>query len=191
MSQAPLRRFPPVPGAYGWVGMALLLVAFGFEVVGIFGLIVAAVNDDLAHAVPWLIVFLGSIPVFGAAAWLLRRGSKRAGIVPQNPLTNDRRTKLVGAAALSSLGSLLGIGGFLYLTFVFHGSRRLPFAFAALVFGLVISEFASAKMYEALGRHRPRFLGWSPKRSWTIAFLLVDVGLVLLGLLWPNVLPTS
>jgi hypothetical protein len=86
---------------------------------------------------------------------------------------------------------MVGVGGFLYLTFVLHGSRRLPFALAALVAGLAISEFATAKMYQALGQNRPRLLGWSPNRWWAIAFLLVDLGLVIIGLLWPNDLPTQ
>ena len=89
------------------------------------------------------------------------------------------------------LGSVLGFDGFVYLAFALQGSRRLPFVLAALIAGTAISDFGVRKMYKVLGRPGPSLLGWSPKRSWAIsvAFLLIEGGLLLIGLFRPDLIP--
>jgi hypothetical protein len=73
------RRFPPVSGPDGWAGVAGLLAAGACEVLAVFGIMEAAFNNDLGHAAPWFVVFLLSLPLTAAGAWLLRLGWKRAG----------------------------------------------------------------------------------------------------------------
>jgi hypothetical protein len=191
MSAARSRRFPPVSGPYGWAGAALFLAAIICELVAILGLTWAAFNNAFGQAVPWLITFLVSLPLFAAATWLWRQGWKRAGVLPPSSSANQQRPALLRAGAMIILGSVLGFGGFLYLAFALHGSRRLVFAFAALLAGTAILEVGTTKMYRALGRPVPsHFLG-SSKRSSVIfvAVLLLETGLLLIGLLRPDLIP--
>jgi hypothetical protein len=181
-----------VSGAYGWAGAALFLAALVCEAVAVLGLVWAVFNNDLGHAVPWFIVFLVSLPLFAAGWWLWRLGWKRAGTLPPSSVANGQRPGLLRAGAMILLGSVLGFGGFLYLAFALQGSRRLAFALAALLAGTAISEFGITRMYKVLGRPAPSLLGLSPKRSWVIsvAFLLIEGGLILIGLFWPHLIPT-
>jgi hypothetical protein len=191
VSEARSRRFPPVSGPYGWAGAALFLAGAICEVAAVFAVMAAAFNNDLRQAAPWFVLFVVSLPLSAAGAYLWRLGSKRAGTLPPNPVPNERRPALLRAGALVILGSVLGFGGFLYLAFALHGSRRLTFGFASLLAGLVISEFGIVKMYAVLGRPAPGFLGLSPKRSLIIsaAFLVIDGAFLLIGLFRPDLIP--
>jgi hypothetical protein len=161
------------------------------ELGAVFAVMGGAFNNDLSQAAPWFILFLVSLPLFAAGAYLLRLGSKRAGTLPPNPVPNERRTALLRAVAVMTLGSAIGFGGFLYLAFALHGSRRLAFALAALVLGLAISDFGIRKMYKVLPRP-PGPLGWSLRRSWVIsvALLVFECGLLFIGVFRPGLIPT-
>ena len=174
-------------GPYGWAGAALFVAGAICEVVAVFAVMAAAFNNNLRQAAPWFVLFLASLPLFGAAAYLLRLGSKRAGTLPPNPVSNDRRMALVRAVSVIVLGSVIGFGGFLYLAFALQGSRRLAFALAALIAGTAISEVGAKKMYEVLGRPVPSlFLGSSRRSSVLfVAVLLIEAALVLIGLFRP------
>jgi len=191
MRAAGSRRFPPVSGPYGWAGFAVLLAALACEAVAVFGIMTAAFNNELGHAGPWFILFLVSLPLFAAGGWLLRLGSKRAGTLPPSSVAAEKRPALLRAGAVIFLGSVLGFGGFLYLAFALQGSRRLTLALAALLAGAVISELGVRKMFKVLGRSAPGFLGLSPRRSLiiSIGFLLIDGCFLLIGLLWPDLIP--
>ena len=190
MSATGSRRFPSVSGPFGWAGLAVVLAALVCEAVAVFGILAAALENQLGQAGPWFIVFLVSLPLFAAGGWLLRLGSKRAGTLPASSVA-EKRPALLRAGGVILVGSVLGFGGFLYLAFAVQGSRRLTLAFAALVAGGVISEFGVQQMLKVLGRPGRRFLGLSPKRSLilSIAFLLIDAGFLLIGLLWPDLIP--
>ncbi len=157
----------------------------------IFGIMAAAFNNDLGRAAPWFIVFLVSLPLIAAGAWLLRLGSKRAGTLPLASVASEQRAALLRAGSVIVLGSVLGFDGFVYLAFALQGSRRLAFALAALIAGTAISECGVRKIHKVLGRPGPSLLGWSPKRSWAIsvALLLIEGGLLLIGFLRPDLLP--
>lgn len=191
MSEARSRRFPPISGPYGWAGVALFVVGAICEGVAVFAVMDAAFNSDLRQAAPWFVLFVVSLPLLAAGAYLWRLGSKRAGTLPPNSVPNERRPALLRAGAVILLGSVLGFGGFLYLAFALHGTRRLSLAISALLAGAVISEFGVRKMYKVLGRPAPGFFGLSPKRSLVIsvAFLLINCGFLILGLLRPDLIP--
>jgi hypothetical protein len=191
VSEARSRRFPPVSGPYGWAGAALFVAGAICEVVAVFAVMAAAFNNDLSQAAPWFVLFVVSLPLFGAGAYLWRLGSKRAGTLPPNSVPNEQRPALLRAVAVILLGSVLGFGGFLYLAFALHGTRRLSLAISALLAGAVISEFGVRKMYKVLGRRAPGFFGLSPKRSLVIsvAFLLINCGFLIIGLLRPDLIP--
>jgi hypothetical protein len=162
------------------------------EVVAVFAVMAAAFNNDLRQAAPWFVLFVVSLPLFAAGAYLWRLGSKRAGALPPNPVPNERRMALLRAASVIVLGSVIGFGGFLYLAFALQGSRRLAFALAALIAGTAISEVGTKKMYKVLGRPVPSlFLGSSRRSSVLfVAVLLLEAALLLIGLLWPDLIPT-
>ena len=178
-------------GPYGWAGAILLLAGLACEAVAVFAVMGAAFNNDLSKAMPLVILFPVSLPLFAAGGWLLQLGSKRAGNPPPSSVATERRPALLWAGAVILVGSVLGFGGFLYLAFALQGSRRLTLAFAALLAGGVISEFGVQKMLKVLGRPARRFLGLSPKRSliFSIAFLLIDGCFLLIGLLRPDLIP--
>jgi hypothetical protein len=181
-----------VSGPYGWAGAALLIAALGCEVVGLFGLMWAALDNALGQAGLWFIVFLVSFPLFAGSWWLWRRGWKQAGTRPLSSMPNQQRAALLRANVVTILGSLLGFGGFLYLAFAVHGSRRLAFAFAALLAGMAILEVGIKRVYEVLGRPVPNPLLASSKRSSVlfVAVLLVEAGLLLIGVFRPDLIPT-
>jgi hypothetical protein len=162
------------------------------ELVAVFAVMDAAFKSNLRQAAPWFVLFVVSLPLLGGGAYLWRLGSKRAGTLPPNSVPNERRPALLQAGAVILLGSVLGFGGFLYLAFALHGTRRLSLAISALLAGAVISEFGVRKMYKVLGRPAPGFFGLSPKRSSmiSVAFLLINCGFLLIGLLQPDLIPT-
>ncbi len=192
MSEARSRRFPPVSGPYGWAGAVLFLAAIGCEAVAVLGLVWAVFNNALGQALPFFIAFVVSFPLMAAASWLWRQGWKRAGTLPPSSISKEQRPALLWAGAVILFGSILGVGGFLYLAFALHGSRRLTLAFAALLAGGVISEFGLQKMLKVLGRPAPSLFLGSSKRASVLFFvvLLVEAGLLLIGLLWPDLIPT-
>jgi hypothetical protein len=192
VSEARSRRFPPVSGPYGWAGAALFVAGAVCEVVAVFAVMAAAFNSDLRQAAPWFVLFVVSLPLFAAGAYLWRLGSKRAGTLSPNPVPNERRTALLRAASVIVLGSVIGFGGFLYLAFALQGTRRLAFALAALIAGTAISEVGTKKMYKVLGRPVPSLFLGSSRRSSVLFFavLLLEAALLLIGLLWPDLIPT-
>jgi hypothetical protein len=191
VSEARSRRFPPVSGPFGWAGAVLFVTGFACEVVAVFAVMGAAFNNDLSKAMPLVILFPVSLPLFGAGVWAWRQGSKRAATPLPSSLATEKRPALLRAGAVILLGSVFGFGAFLYLAFALQGSRRLTLAIAALLAGGVISEFGFQKMFKVLGRPVPALLGLSPKRSLivSIAFLLIDGCFLLIGLLRPDLLP--
>jgi hypothetical protein len=191
MSQARIRRFPPVSGPYGWAGAVLFIAALICELVAVLGLVWAVFNNALGQAAPLVVAFLVSFLLMAAASWLWRQGRKRTGTLAPSSVTAEQRPALLRAGAVVLLGTVLGFGGFVYLAVTLHGSRRLTLGVAALIAGGVISEFGVTRMLAILGRPAPRFLGLSPKRSLiiSIAFLLIDGVFVLIGLFWPDLVP--
>jgi hypothetical protein len=170
----------------------VLLVATGFEVVGITGITISAFRSDLGHAGLWVITFLVSFPLVAASWVLFRVGLNRSGTLHQNALAMGRGAELLSAVVISSLGPVISIGGVLYLAaFVLQGRGRLPFALAAMILGVAITEYGATKMHQIIGRQRPHFLILSPKRRWVIAFLLAEGALVFIGLFWPELMPMS
>lgn len=161
------------------------------EVVAVFAVMAAAFNNDLRQAAPWFVLFVASLPLFAAGAYLMRLGSKRAGTLRPNLVPNERRTALLRAGSVIVLGSVIGFGGFLYLAFALQGNRRLAFALAALIAGTAISEVGMKKLYQVLGRPGPSLLLGSSRRSSVlfVVVLLIEAALVLIGLLRPNLIP--
>ncbi len=177
-------------GPYGWAGAALLIAALGCEVVGVFALMWAALNNALGQAGPWFIVFLVSFPLFAGSWWLWRRGWKQARTQPLSSMPNQQRMALLRANAVIILGSVLGFGAFLGLAFKLPGSHGLAFALAALFLGLAISDIGSIKLHEILHARFPSRFGRSQK--WARIFFglsLASSGLFfLIGLFWPDVM---
>jgi hypothetical protein len=182
-----------VSGPYGWAGAALFIAAVACELIAIIALTWLAFSNNSGSAAVWIIVLLASFPLAAAAVVMWRIGRRRAGTLPADRMPPERRNRLLVAIAVMSLGSVLGVGGFLFLAFTLEGARRLAFGVAALFLGTAISEFGVMRMNAVLQRPPPSLLGWSPKRPYLIYIMLSIVlsGLSLAtGLFWPEILPS-
>jgi hypothetical protein len=160
--------------------------------VAILALLLLAFNKDSGPVARWIVVLLVSFPLGAAALVTWRIGRRRAGMAPPIRMPMERRNRLLIAIAVMTFGSVLGVGGFLFLAFTLEGPRRLAFAVAALFLGTAISEFGVMRTSVIMQRPPPSLLGWSPKRPWVIYItlsLFLSVLSVATGLLWPDLIP--
>jgi hypothetical protein len=168
------------------------MAALGCQLVAILALMWLAFNKNSGPVALWIVVLLVSFPLGAAAVIIWRIGMRGTGTLPPSRMATERRNRLLAPIALMSLGSVLGAGGFLVLSFTLDGPRRLAFAVAALFLGTAISELGVMRFNVIVQRPPPSLLGWSPKRPWVIyiTLSLVLAGLSLAtGLLWPDLIP--
>jgi hypothetical protein len=151
----------------------------------------AAFNNDLGHAVPWLIVFVVIVPVIAAGGWLWRLGLKRADTLPASPVPNEHRKALRWATTVTVLGPVLGFGGFVYLSFELRGNHRLAFALAALFLGTAVSDLGAMRLFEILAVRFRRGLGRSRRWNWVLFGLSLAAGglFLLIGVFWADAVP--
>ncbi|TMD44159.1 MAG: hypothetical protein E6I86_16805 [Chloroflexi bacterium] len=190
MGEARSRRFPPVSGPYGWAGAAFVLAGLASQMgAGLF-LFLLVLNRDGRFVIPLLICFFLALPLLGAALVLWRTGMKRAGTLRPSSMAKERQRQIFGTLAVMNLGTVLGIGAFVYLALRLDGTRRFVFAMVPIFFAAVVSHLGLLKLRQLQNRPAPRILGLAPRNEAIlfVAFSLISaLILVVTGLFWmPN-----
>jgi hypothetical protein len=187
MSDARLRRFPPVSGPYGWAGAAFIVAGLASQMSAALLLLLLVLNRDGRLAIPLIICFFLAFPLLGAAVMLWRIGWNRAGTLRPSSLAKDRQKQLLGTLAVMNLGTVLGVGAFVYLALRLDGTRRFVFATVPILLAGVVSHLGLLKLRQLQNRPAPRILGLAPKREAMlfVAFSLISSAvLVVSGLFW-------
>lgn len=173
MDAAPQRRFPPVPGLLGWVGLAFIVAAVGSQLAATIFLMLLAINRDSRMVLPMVCCYLLGFALFGCTVVSWRLGHKRAGTQPpRSSLPKGQQTPFIVALVLMLLATLAGLGGFLYLALRLEGMNRFLVAIVPLLLGGVVCLGAEVRMQELLGRRRSRLMGLPPGRGLVILVLL-------------------
>jgi hypothetical protein len=190
MSEAGPRRFPPVAGPYGWAGAAFVVAALASQMGAALFLLLLVVNRDGRFVIPLLGSFFLAFPLLGAALVLWRTGMKRAGTLRPSSMAKERQRQFFGTLAVMNVGTLLGIGAFVYLALTLNGTRRFVFAMVPIFFAAIVSHLSLLKLRQLQNRPTPRILGLAPRHEAILfsAFSLVGAALLLItGLFWiPN-----
>jgi hypothetical protein len=187
MSQAQVRRFPPVSGPYGWAGAVFVLLAFASQVVAAFLLFWAVLNRDGRFVIPTIICFVLSFPLIGAAVALWGIGAKRSGTLRPSTLPKDRQRQLLAIMAILNLVGLAGVGMFVYLALRLEGTRRFIFALVPVFLAMAGMQLCLRRAQQLRNRPPPWFLGLPPERGTilVVALSLICAALLLLaGFFW-------
>lgn len=190
MGEARVRRFPPVSGPYGWAGAGFVVAALASEMGAALYLFLLVLNRDGHFVIPLIICFVLTFPLLGAALVLWRIGMKRAGTLHPSSMAKERQRQLFGTLAVMNLGTVLGVGTFVYLALQLNGTRRFVFALVPILLAGIVSHLGLLKLRQLQNRPAPRILGLSPKHEAIIfiALSLISASiLVVTGLFWiPN-----
>jgi hypothetical protein len=190
MNETRPRRFPPVSGPYGWAGAAFVVAALASQLAAAFWLLLLVLNRDGRLVIPLIICFFLAFPLLGAALALWRIGLKRTGTARPSSLGTARQKQLFGTLAVMNLGTVLGVGAFIYLALRIDGTRRFVFALVPILLAGVVSHLGMLKLRQLQNRPAPRFLGLAPRREAMIFIslsLISSAVLIVAGLFWiPN-----
>ncbi|MEO9007471.1 MAG: hypothetical protein ABI401_10195 [Candidatus Dormibacter sp.] len=190
MNAATPRRFPPAPGAMGWVGAAFVVAALVCQLVAGILLMLLIVNRDGGIVLPMVASFLLGFLLL-AIAWLIwRTALQRAGSPPQSTVPREQRRELLIALAVMNAAAIVGIGGFIYLALHLTGVRRFAIALVPLTLAEIGSHYGVLKLRKIRGRPSPGILGWKPRHELavvSVAALAISAFLLISGLFWiPN-----
>src|SRR6266576_4604903 len=180
MSDARVRRFPPLAGRYGWAGVVFIIAALASQVVAVVYLFWTVINRDGRYIVPLIVFFFLSFPLAAAAGVLWWLGMKRSGTLGPSTISRPRQRQMFGALAVMNIGSLLGIGTSIYLALRLEGNRRFAIAIVPILLASLVSYLALLKLRQIQNRPAPR------SKEQTIIFVGLSLGgsalLVITGL---------
>jgi hypothetical protein len=187
VSEAQIRRFPPVAGPFGWGGAVFIAAAFVSDMVGALFMVLLVANRDGRFVLPLIVAFFLTFPLLAVAMVLWLIGSKRAGTFRPSSMPKDRQRELLTTMAALNLVALAGIGTFVYLALRLDGTRRFVFALVPIFVAMAGMQLCLRRMQQLRNRPAPWFLGPWPKRGTMVfvALSLICAALLLLtGFFW-------
>ena len=194
MAQAPKRRFPPAPGALGWLGLALAVVGLVLQFAAYALLFWLALNRNLALVAPFIGAFVISLGLLATAFFAFRLAWKRdpTGRPAGSAMTSDQRRRVLWSVALTTPTELIAVGAFVYLGFSLPGSygHRLMLAAVPVVAGSLVSYLGLAWTRSVLNRPPPNVLGLAPRREKVLFSIVCLLSIALLLVAGLFVIPT-
>ena len=185
MERTTPRRFPPAPGALGWLGLALAVAGLVLQFAVYALLFWLALNRNLALVAPVIGAFVISLGLFGMAVFAFRLAWKRhpVGRPAPSPMTTEQRRRVFRSFALTTPIELVAVGAFLYLAFSLPGSssHRILLAGVPVIAAGLVSYVGVTWRRRVMGRPPLNMLGLAPGHETIVysAFCLFAVALLL------------